>query len=193
MRDIDFGDAFLLSMVHWCGIGKRSTPLESWQVFLVRAKSQIVGISGAYQQPGMPHMSAGSVGLEFVLNFAVMASAAQQFTKFAVSCAALALRSFGFTPVRLICRPDLSLVSLRRTYSTQLKESLRMVQLPRSSLPAFYPSTHPGRSASRNVEQNSKPHVAIAFERQPHSRYLISLVKAIRVRVRDSQSLVYAA
>jgi RimJ/RimL family protein N-acetyltransferase len=54
MRDIDFGDAFLLSMVHWCGIGKRSTPLESWQVFLVRAKSQIVGISGAYRQPGMP-------------------------------------------------------------------------------------------------------------------------------------------
>jgi len=37
---IDFGDAFLLSLLHGCGIGKRSTPLEYWQVFLVRAKSQ---------------------------------------------------------------------------------------------------------------------------------------------------------
>jgi hypothetical protein len=23
MREVDFGDAFLLSMLHWCGIGKR--------------------------------------------------------------------------------------------------------------------------------------------------------------------------
>jgi ribosomal protein S18 acetylase RimI-like enzyme len=54
MREIDFGDAFLLSMLHWCGIGKRSRPLEYWQVFLLRAKSQIVGVSGLYRQPGMP-------------------------------------------------------------------------------------------------------------------------------------------
>ena len=54
MREIDFGDSFLLSMLHWCGIGKRSRPLEYWQVFLLRAKSQIVGISGLYRQPGMP-------------------------------------------------------------------------------------------------------------------------------------------
>jgi len=54
MREIDFGDAFLLSMLHWCGIGKRSRPLDYWQVFLLRAKSQIVGVSGLYRQPGMP-------------------------------------------------------------------------------------------------------------------------------------------
>jgi ribosomal protein S18 acetylase RimI-like enzyme len=54
MREIDFGDAFLLSMLHWCGIGKRSRPLVYWQVFLLRAKSNIVGVSGLYRQPGMP-------------------------------------------------------------------------------------------------------------------------------------------
>ena len=54
MREIKFGDAFLLSMLHWCGIGKRSRPLEYWQVFLLRAKSQIIGVSGLYRQPGMP-------------------------------------------------------------------------------------------------------------------------------------------
>ena len=54
MREIDFGDAFLLSMLHWCGIGKRSSPLEYWQVFLLRAKSHIIGVSGLYRQPGMP-------------------------------------------------------------------------------------------------------------------------------------------
>jgi len=54
MREIDFGDPFLLSMLHWCGIGKRSKPLEYWQVFLLRAKSEIIGVSGLYRQPGMP-------------------------------------------------------------------------------------------------------------------------------------------
>ena len=54
MREIDFGDAFLLSMLHWCGIGKRSTPLDYWQVFLLRAKSQIIGVSGLYRQPEIP-------------------------------------------------------------------------------------------------------------------------------------------
>jgi GNAT superfamily N-acetyltransferase len=53
MREIDFGDAFLLSMLHWCGIGKRSRPLEYWQVYLLRVKSQIIGVSGLYRQPGM--------------------------------------------------------------------------------------------------------------------------------------------
>src|SRR5271166_4960377 len=54
MREIDFGDAFLLSMLHWCGIGKRARPLEYWQVFLLQADSQIVGVSGLYRQPGIP-------------------------------------------------------------------------------------------------------------------------------------------
>ena len=54
MREVDFGDAFLLSMLHWCGIGKRSKPLEYWQVFLIGAKSQVIGVSGLYRQPGIP-------------------------------------------------------------------------------------------------------------------------------------------
>jgi ribosomal protein S18 acetylase RimI-like enzyme len=48
-----FGDRFLLSMLHWCEIGRRSTPLEYWQVFLIRAQSEFVGVSGFYRQPGM--------------------------------------------------------------------------------------------------------------------------------------------
>ena len=54
MREIDFGDEFLLSMLHWCGIGRRSKPLEYWQVFLVRSQNETVGVSGLYRQPGMP-------------------------------------------------------------------------------------------------------------------------------------------
>ena len=54
MREIDFGDPFLLSMLHWCGIGERSTPLEYWRVFLLRLKSEIIGVSGLYRQPGTP-------------------------------------------------------------------------------------------------------------------------------------------
>src|ERR1700732_5478315 len=54
LQEIDFGDRFLLSMLHWCGIGQRSTPLEYWQVFLIQAQCEIVGVSGLYRQPGMP-------------------------------------------------------------------------------------------------------------------------------------------
>src|ERR1700737_544455 len=50
----EFGDRFLLAMLHWCEIGRRSTPLEYWRVFLIQAKSEIVGVSGLYRQPGMP-------------------------------------------------------------------------------------------------------------------------------------------
>jgi RimJ/RimL family protein N-acetyltransferase len=53
MKEIDFGDRFLLSMLHWCGIGRRSTPLEYWKVFLLRAGGDVVGVSGLYRQPGM--------------------------------------------------------------------------------------------------------------------------------------------
>jgi RimJ/RimL family protein N-acetyltransferase len=52
MKEIDFGDRFLLSMLHWCGIGQRSTPLDYWKVFLLRAECDVVGISGLYRQPG---------------------------------------------------------------------------------------------------------------------------------------------
>jgi ribosomal protein S18 acetylase RimI-like enzyme len=53
MKEIDFGDRFLLSMLHWCGIGKRSTPLDHWKVFLLSAAGNVVGVSGLYRQPGM--------------------------------------------------------------------------------------------------------------------------------------------
>jgi ribosomal protein S18 acetylase RimI-like enzyme len=53
MKEIDFGDRFLLSMLHWCGIGRRSTPLDYWKVFLLRAEADVVGVSGLYRQPGM--------------------------------------------------------------------------------------------------------------------------------------------
>jgi GNAT superfamily N-acetyltransferase len=55
MKEIDFGDRFLLSMLHWCGIGRRSTPLEYWKVLLVRAHGDAVGVSGLYRQPGVPN------------------------------------------------------------------------------------------------------------------------------------------
>jgi RimJ/RimL family protein N-acetyltransferase len=54
LKEIDFGDRFLLSMLHWCGIGQRSTPLDFWQVFLIRSAERIVGVSGLYRQPGTP-------------------------------------------------------------------------------------------------------------------------------------------
>jgi GNAT superfamily N-acetyltransferase len=54
IREIDFGDRFLLSVLHWCGIGQRSTPLEYWKVFLLQSDGEIVGISGLYRQPEMP-------------------------------------------------------------------------------------------------------------------------------------------
>jgi GNAT superfamily N-acetyltransferase len=53
MKEIDFGDRFLLSMLHWCEIGQRSTPLDYWKVFLLRAGGEVVGVSGLYRQPGM--------------------------------------------------------------------------------------------------------------------------------------------
>ena len=54
LKEIDFGDRFMLSMLHWCGIGQRSTPLELWQVFLIQSDQEIVGVSGLYRHPGSP-------------------------------------------------------------------------------------------------------------------------------------------
>jgi Acetyltransferase (GNAT) family len=53
MQEIDFGDRFLLSMLHWCGFGQRSTPLQYWKVFLLQVQDNIVGVSGLYRQPEM--------------------------------------------------------------------------------------------------------------------------------------------
>jgi GNAT superfamily N-acetyltransferase len=50
LREVELGDPFLLSMLHWCGYGKRSTPLAYWQVYLVRHGSEVVGVVGLYQR-----------------------------------------------------------------------------------------------------------------------------------------------
>jgi ribosomal protein S18 acetylase RimI-like enzyme len=54
LREIELGDPFLLSMLHWCGIGQRSTPLAYWQVYLIRHAAEIVGVAGLYQRPETP-------------------------------------------------------------------------------------------------------------------------------------------
>src|SRR5260221_13963800 len=56
MRELadDFGDRFLLSMLHWCGIGKRAKPLLFWEVFLLRANREILGVCGLYQMSETP-------------------------------------------------------------------------------------------------------------------------------------------
>jgi RimJ/RimL family protein N-acetyltransferase len=56
LREIDLGDSFLLAMLHWCGVGRRATPLDYWQVFLVRHATETVGVIGLYRQRDMdPH------------------------------------------------------------------------------------------------------------------------------------------
>src|SRR5260370_19141696 len=56
MRELadDFGDRFLLSMLHWCGIGKRANPLLFWAVFLLRANREIAGLFWLYQMSDTP-------------------------------------------------------------------------------------------------------------------------------------------
>jgi RimJ/RimL family protein N-acetyltransferase len=56
MKDLadDFGDPFLLSMLHWCGIGRRPRPIPFWEVFLLRAGTEIIGVCGLYQAPKTP-------------------------------------------------------------------------------------------------------------------------------------------
>ncbi|MBI2515992.1 MAG: GNAT family N-acetyltransferase [Opitutae bacterium] len=54
LREIELGDRFLLSMLHWCGIGVRSTPLAYWQIYLIKHAGEIVGVTGLYQRPETP-------------------------------------------------------------------------------------------------------------------------------------------
>jgi len=56
MRELadDFGGGFLLSMLHWCGIGKRTSPLRFWEVSLLRADREIVGVCGLYRMHETP-------------------------------------------------------------------------------------------------------------------------------------------
>lgn len=52
MREIELGDAFFLAMLHWCGIGQRSTPLAYWQVYLIEHANEVVGVGGLYRPSG---------------------------------------------------------------------------------------------------------------------------------------------
>ncbi len=56
MRELadDFGDRFLLSMLHWCGIGRRPVPIPFWEVFLLRRATETIGVCGLYQTPKTP-------------------------------------------------------------------------------------------------------------------------------------------
>jgi RimJ/RimL family protein N-acetyltransferase len=54
IKEIDLVDRFLLPMLHWCGIGRRSTPLDYWKVFSLQSAGQVVAVSGLYRQSGMP-------------------------------------------------------------------------------------------------------------------------------------------
>jgi RimJ/RimL family protein N-acetyltransferase len=56
MRELadDFGDRFLLSMLHWCGIGNRTKPISSWEVFLLGTNHGILGVGGLYRLPETP-------------------------------------------------------------------------------------------------------------------------------------------
>lgn len=51
MHEVELGDRFLLSMLHWCGFGSRSTPLDFWQVFLIEIAAEQAGVTGLYRPP----------------------------------------------------------------------------------------------------------------------------------------------
>lgn len=54
IQEVELGDRFLLSMLHWCGIGKRASELQLWEVYLTMDDAIPVGVCGLYQNPGMP-------------------------------------------------------------------------------------------------------------------------------------------
>jgi GNAT superfamily N-acetyltransferase len=54
LQEIELGDRFLLSMLHWCGIGKRSAELPFWEVYLAMLDNTPVGVCGLYRNDGMP-------------------------------------------------------------------------------------------------------------------------------------------
>jgi GNAT superfamily N-acetyltransferase len=54
IQDVELGDRFLLSMLHWCGIGKRASELQLWEVYLAMDDAIPVGVCGLYQNPAMP-------------------------------------------------------------------------------------------------------------------------------------------
>lgn len=54
LEELEFGDRFSLSMLHWCGIGKREYPLAFWEVYVAKLGVESVGIIGLYQQMDTP-------------------------------------------------------------------------------------------------------------------------------------------
>ncbi len=50
LKELEFGDKFSLSMLHWCGIGAREYPLKFWEVYIAKVDEQTVGVIGLYQQ-----------------------------------------------------------------------------------------------------------------------------------------------
>ena len=54
LQELEFGDKFSLSMLHWCGIGKRSYPLAFWEVYIAMHEDETVGGIGLYQQVETP-------------------------------------------------------------------------------------------------------------------------------------------
>jgi RimJ/RimL family protein N-acetyltransferase len=54
LQELDFGDKFSLSMLHWCGIGKRSYPLAFWEVYVAMNEDEVIGVIGLYQQMETP-------------------------------------------------------------------------------------------------------------------------------------------
>ena len=53
LREVELGDRFLLSILHWCGIGPRTVELPFWKVFLGRKNKTPVGVCGLYRNHGM--------------------------------------------------------------------------------------------------------------------------------------------
>ena len=54
LQELEFGDKFSLSMLHWCGIGQRAYPLAFWEVYIVKANEETIGVIGLYRQVHTP-------------------------------------------------------------------------------------------------------------------------------------------
>jgi RimJ/RimL family protein N-acetyltransferase len=54
LQELEFGDKFSLSMLHWCGIGQRAYSLAFWEVYIVKANEETIGVIGLYRQVHTP-------------------------------------------------------------------------------------------------------------------------------------------
>jgi hypothetical protein len=98
----DFGDPFLLSMLHWCGFGSRPAPLAFWQVFLIRTLAEVVGVSGLYRQPGSPAHLCWLGWFAIRQKFRRKGLGSPRFTQPPIMRDHWAAKSSGFTPVPLM-------------------------------------------------------------------------------------------